>query len=196
MRREENVRRLQVAVDQSLAVKRLDAGEHSERCGYCVAERQRTANQARRQRFPLQQLHREEQLARVFADLVELTDRRMVQARRRARLSNQAVARCGFVDRGADHFYCDRPSEALVARRIDDSHAPLAEGAGDFVMSDRLPHLCVSGQANSLSLLPALGQEWERLKSRRIFALKCSGHVTGASSHGAAARVRSWHVRL
>ena len=70
--------------------------------GTRLGHAQRAAPQALGERLALEQLHRDEQLAAVLADLVDLADVRMIDARGGARLAPEALAR------------------RLVARRRDD----------------------------------------------------------------------------
>ena len=68
--------------------------------GQRLGHAQRPAPQALGQRLALQQLHGDEQLAAVLADLVELADVRMVDAGRGPGLAPEALAR-GLVARPA-----------------------------------------------------------------------------------------------
>ena len=86
---------------EPLPLQRFDAVEDAERVADRFAERQRPAREPAGQRLPLQQLHREKQLAVVLADLVELADGRMVDAGRRIAPRDQPLARRGIVDRRA-----------------------------------------------------------------------------------------------
>ena len=89
-RRQHQVRRFQIAVD--------DAGGVSsgERIGHLCDEasdlghRQRTAGKASGERFALVVRHRDERLAGVVADLVDRSDVRVIERAGRARLPQQA----------------------------------------------------------------------------------------------------------
>jgi hypothetical protein len=136
VRRQEHVRRLEVAVDQAAVVQRRQRGEHAERDRQRVRDAERAALQAIGQRLALEQLHGDEQRARILADLVDLADVRMVDARRRPRLAPEALAR-GLVARRRRHrLQRNRALEPFVARRIDDAHPAFAELVRDDVMGD------------------------------------------------------------
>src|SRR5262245_9528914 len=88
------------------------------------------------ERFALEELHRDEQRAAVFADFVDLADVRMVDAGRRPRLAPEAAPR-GLVVGDRQHgLHGDRPLQALVAGLVNHAHAAFAELAADFVMTD------------------------------------------------------------
>src|SRR4029453_1155217 len=101
-------------------------------------ERERPARDARAERFALEQLHREEQLALLLDHLVELADIGVVHGRRRARLAPQALAGRRIVRAGADALDRDLTLQALVVGREDDAHAALTQLAGEAVVRDAL----------------------------------------------------------
>src|SRR6185436_3159191 len=87
-------------------------------------------------RLALEQLHGDEQLAAVLADLVKLADVRMVHAGRGAGLAPESLAR-GVVARDGRHrLEGDGALELLVARGVDDAHAALSQLADDPVVAD------------------------------------------------------------
>ncbi len=142
VRRQEDVRRFQVAVNQPLPLQRVDAVQNPECGGDCLRERQRSAGDARGQRFPLEEFHREKQLAVLFPDLEQLTDRRVVHARGGTRFADQSLPCIRVVSDALHHLQRDRPSELFVARGIDHPHAPFAEGSGDGVPTDSFAGGC------------------------------------------------------
>ena len=123
VRRQEHVRRFEVAMDDAARVQRRERGQNLEADRDRLGHVQRTASQLLRQRLTLEQLHGDEQAAGVFADLVNLTDVGMVDAGRRARFTPQPLAR------------------RLVAgeRRASSSARPRARGVR---RAPRTPHPC------------------------------------------------------
>ena len=114
VRGHEDVRRLQIAMDEPLAVQRVEAVQEPDRRRDRFAERHAPARDPCRERLPLQQLHREVELACFFADLVQLTDRGVVDAGGGARLAPQAIARRGLGHRRLDHLDRHRAAQAVV----------------------------------------------------------------------------------
>ena len=88
------------------------------------------------QRFSFEELHRDEQAPAVFADLVDLADVRMVHACRRPGLAPEALPSGGVVGRRRQRLEGDRALEPIVPRRVDDTHAALAQQAFDHVPTD------------------------------------------------------------
>ena len=80
-------------MDDPARVQGGERGQHSEADRHRLGDAQRSPAQALGQHLALQQLHRDEELAVVFADLVDLADVRMVDAGRGARLAPEALAR-------------------------------------------------------------------------------------------------------
>src|SRR5258706_1334762 len=93
VRAEEDVGRLEVAMNESPSVQRLQRRQDGQGDVDRLGERQRTVRQAPRQRFAAEQLHDEERLSVFVTDVEELADVRMTQARRRARLAKETLAR-------------------------------------------------------------------------------------------------------
>ena len=93
VRREEHVRRLEVAMNDAARVQRRQRGQDLEADRDGLGDVQRSAPQLLGQRLALEQLHGDEQAAGVFADLVDLADVRMVDARRCPRFTPQPLAR-------------------------------------------------------------------------------------------------------
>ncbi len=137
MRGQEDVGGIEIAVDDPVAVERVESREDGQRDRQGVGGRKRAAGQALGQRLPLQQLHGEEQLVPLLAKLVQLADGRMVDPRGRARLALQAFARRGVRRLRPQRLDRDRAVEPLVVRRVDDTHAPFTQDAGDPVTADR-----------------------------------------------------------
>ena len=94
------------------------------------------APQALREDLALEQLHRDEELAAVLSNLVDLADVGMVHARRGAGLAPEPAPRRLVAARRGHRLQRDRTLEPLVARGIDDTHASLAELGPDRVVAD------------------------------------------------------------
>ena len=93
VRREEDVGRLEIAMDDAARVQRRQRGQHAEADRHRLRDAHRPALQPLGERLALEQLHGDEQLAGVLADLVDLADVRMVDARRGAGLAPEPLAR-------------------------------------------------------------------------------------------------------
>jgi hypothetical protein len=96
--RQENVRGFQVAVYDAADVKGVESAEHLEADRYGVGEWHGATIQARRKRLPVEPLHGDEQLLVGLADLVDLTDVRMIDAGGKASLTPEPLAREGVAD--------------------------------------------------------------------------------------------------
>ena len=117
-------------------VERRERREHLARERHRLGDGQRSALQAIGERLALQQLHGDEQLAAVLADLVDLAHVRVVDARRGARLAPEALA--GRLVGLGDRLDRDLAPEALVLGREDDAHAALPEPVEDAVAAEPL----------------------------------------------------------
>ncbi len=135
VRCEEHVRGLEVAMDDPSRVQSRERREHVEADPDRLRDFERTVLQSLVQRFAVEQLHGDEQVALVLADLVDLADVGVVHAGGGAGLAPEAAPR-RVVVAARDHLQRDRPFEPLVARRIDDAHAALAQLVRDRVVSD------------------------------------------------------------
>ena len=106
VRGQEDVRRLEVAMDDAARVQRGEARRGCRGRSATASERaQRAASQPLGERFALEQLHRDEQPAVVLADLVDLADVRMVDARRGPGLPPEAAARAVSSSAAADSVF-------------------------------------------------------------------------------------------
>ena len=122
-RADEDVARLEVAVDDPLVVRvgdRLGGGDHVRQQRQPVGERVGVADHAR-QRLPEDQLHHEERLAaRPEAGVVDGHDARVLQARRELHLALEAGGERGVLH--AQHL--DRDRAAAGADRARRTRAP------------------------------------------------------------------------
>ena len=136
MRRDEHVRRLEIAVDDAAGVQRRERRENPEADGHCLSHAHRSATEALRQRLALEELHGDEQLAAFLADFIDLTDVRMIDARGRSRFPPEPPASCVVVCQRRHGLERDGPLEPLVPRRVHHAHAAFAELACDCVVTD------------------------------------------------------------
>ena len=149
--RDEDVRRLDVSVDDAPGVGRIERlgdlrAEFDDQAGV-----QRPARQAMLQRLPLQEFHGDEGLAVVLADFVDRANVRVVQRRCGASLTqkplkSQLFARNAF----RKELQRDGPPERGVLGTVYDSHPTAAQSCGDSVVRHALPkegigdHRCAS----------------------------------------------------
>ena len=135
VRRQEQVRRLQVAMDEPARVQRVEGVEDLQRDGGGVGRRQRPARHARAERLAGEQLHRHDQPVVGLLDLVELADVGMRDAGRGPGFTPQPLAR-RVVGLAANRLQRDSAVEPLVAGRVHDAHAAFADLPFDLVASD------------------------------------------------------------
>ena len=132
---DEQVGRLDVPVDDAAAVRRV------ERLGDLPGEVQH-ARGGQRPFFdqlldgaPLEQLHHDERLAVVFAELVNRADVRVLQRRRQAGLALESGQPLGGRDRlGAQQLDGDFAAKLEVFGAIDHAHATFAEGVQQAIV--------------------------------------------------------------
>ncbi len=120
-------------------VQRREGGEDVEDDRHGRGRIDRAPPQPIGERLTLEQLHREEQLAVLFADLVNLADVRVAHARGRSSLAPETLARLRPFQ-ARHRLERDEPVEALVPGGVDDTHAALADLAHDDVAADTSPH--------------------------------------------------------
>ena len=131
--RQEDVRRLQIAMDDPLLVQRPERAEHRERDLPGLPRRQRAACQTCAQRLAVEQLHREEQVVAVRVDFVELADVRVTDARGGTRLAPQPLPFLSIAAVRAQALDGDGAVETLVVRGIDHAHAAFAKLTDDAI---------------------------------------------------------------
>ncbi|MFN8091658.1 MAG: hypothetical protein U0599_05430 [Vicinamibacteria bacterium] len=134
VRGEEDVRGLQVPVDDAGRVEGLEGGEDVARHREGLVRRQRAAREPGRERFAGEQLHRDEEAPGVLADLVDLADVRVVDRGRRPGLAAETPA--GRLVGLGDRLHRDAPAEALVLGGEDDAHAALADALEQAVAAE------------------------------------------------------------
>ena len=135
VRRQEQVRRLQVAMDHPARVQRIEGVENLQGDGGGIGRRERPARHARAERFAGQELHRQDQPAVGFLDLVELADVGMRDAGGGPGLAPHPFAR-RVVGLAANRLQRNRAVKPLVAGRVDDSHATFTDLPFDLVATD------------------------------------------------------------
>ena len=89
-RRQHQVRRFQIAVDDACGVRGVERVGHLRDDAGDLGDWQRTAGEASREGFALVVRHRDERLAGVVADLVDRRDVRVIERAGGARLPQQA----------------------------------------------------------------------------------------------------------
>ena len=134
---EQDVGRLQVAVDDPDAVDRADgAGERGHQLGG-LAGRHRRAGQPLGERAPLEHLEREVRHAADLAHLVDLDDVGMLHPGDDLGLDAESPELLGVdVEVAPDHLEGDRSLERPLEGLVDDPHAATAEQPKDFVAGD------------------------------------------------------------
>jgi hypothetical protein len=132
--RQEDVRGLEVAVDDPGRVQGLEGAEDAAGERGRLRRRKGPAAQPVGQGLSLQQLHGDEELAVVLADLVDLADVRVIDGGGGAGLAPEALARrlVGLRD-GLDR---DLAAQAEVLGREHDPHPALPEPAEDAVAAE------------------------------------------------------------
>jgi hypothetical protein len=94
------------------------------------------------QRCPFQALHDDEQPVLVFADVVDRTNVRMIQGRRRVLPAENAPAPGDPVPVPREGTSGHAPAKALVFRLIHDAHSATTQLSHDSVMGDcQLKHV-------------------------------------------------------
>jgi hypothetical protein len=123
-------------MDDSTGVQRRESSQDPQADRQPLGHAQRPPPQTLGQRFALQQLHGDEQLAPVLADLVELAHVRMVDARRGPSLAPEPLPRRFVAAQRRHRLQSDHALQPLVARRVHGAHPALAELARDCVVPD------------------------------------------------------------
>jgi len=132
-------------VHEAAAMQRPKRAEHGQHHRHGVSERKRAAGDPTGEGLALEQFHRNEQLAIVFADFMNLADSRMGEAGGGARFPPEALASVLIHGARMDHFQRDLAAQSLVASAVDHAHAALAELARNAVPADLLTHCVYRG---------------------------------------------------
>ncbi len=132
---DEQVGRLDVPVNDAAAMRRVERLAHLPGKVQHPRGRQRSFFDQLLEGAPFEQLHHDERLAVVFAELVNRTDVRVLQRRRQAGLALESGQPFGRRDRlGAQQLDGDLAAKLEVFGAIDDSHATLAEGVQQAIV--------------------------------------------------------------
>ncbi len=134
---DEDVFGLQVPVHDPLLVRRGETGRDGARVLERPADRERTAGEARPQRFSLEQLRHDVGRALVGSHVVDREDVRVVQLPGRLGLQLEAPQPVGVGrERRRQDFDRDLALQAGVARPVDLAHSAGAERRDDFIRSE------------------------------------------------------------
>ena len=136
VRSDEDVGRLQIAVNDAALMQRGQRTQHSESDRQRLGHAQRAAAQLFGERLALEQLHCNEQLALVLPYLVNLADVGMVDARGRPGFAPETLPRRLVARERRHRLDGDAAVEAFVARGVDDTHSAFSELPLDDVVPD------------------------------------------------------------
>ncbi len=136
MRRQEDIGRFQIAMDDAAAVQRAERGQDAESDRDRLRSTQRSITEFLFERLSLEQLHGNEEPAGILTDFIDLADVRVVDAGGSLGLTPQALARHLVAGRRRQGLQRDRSLEPIVARRVDDAHPAFTELALNRVAAD------------------------------------------------------------
>jgi hypothetical protein len=131
----EDIRRLQVAMDDAVGVEPLEAVGHGEGDAQRFGRRLRPPD-ARRERLAGDELERQVGLSVPLAELEDLADGWIGKARRRLRFANEPRSRRG-IRRGAKELERHVTAQRRVLGLVYDAHTAFAELRHDTVAADR-----------------------------------------------------------
>ena len=136
--RDEDVRGLDVAVDDAARVRGLERVGNLQRGIEHLIHAERTGREVVVERFALQAFHDDERLALLLIDRVNRADVRVIERGRRARFATETFER-GRVERPplGEELESDEAAEAGVLGLVDDPHAAAAELLDNAVLRDR-----------------------------------------------------------
>jgi hypothetical protein len=143
---DENIRRFDVAVDDTLFVCCVERVSHLYAQLQQQIHRQRLAPDTMFERLPFEMLHHDEEPAVLLPDLMNRADVRVIQRRRGACLSLKSLQRIGIARQFlGQKLQGDVAAEARVLSFVDDSHSAATESLDDFVVGNDLAgqNLCV-----------------------------------------------------
>ena len=154
---EKNVGRLHVAVHEPLCVRCIECVRdlRGDRNGTSRIERA-VAPEQRLEVDPVDVAHGDEEPPVFLAGLVDRDHVRVVETRRKTRLTQHAIAEALILGEAPEQqLQCDRPLELLVASAIHLAHPATAEQFLDGVSSHPLTggNLRLDGQSEPLSRL-------------------------------------------
>jgi hypothetical protein len=137
--RDEDVRGFDIAMDDSLRVRRIECVRNLDAELDNAVELERMAFDEMFEGLTFEQLHHEELLSFVFADVVDRADVRMVQRGRGTCLALKTLRRRGIL-RPLQRQELERhvPAEPDILGAVHDAHAAPAELLEDPVVRDGL----------------------------------------------------------
>jgi hypothetical protein len=153
--RQKHVGGLQVPVNDAPAMEGAQRVEQLQTQPDRLRHRNRAAGKERRKRFAFQSLHRDEQLPVSLTDLIELTDVRVVDARREPGFPPESLARRVVGCLLSNDLQRDRSFEPIVYSPVHHAHSALTERTGDAISTDVIGHW--SGDRNLSSAYRARG---------------------------------------
>jgi hypothetical protein len=131
---------LQVAMDDPLAVRRIERGRDLPADAKHLVHRQPPLHKAIGERLPLDHLHHEVMRAALVPDVVERADVRMVQRRDRLRLALEPRLELRVRRKVArQNLDRDLALEPRVLRAPDLTHTACADGRDDLVRAEERP---------------------------------------------------------
>ena len=141
VRREKDVRGLQVAVDDAPRVQGLQRRQHPQRDPERLSDRNALAGETLLECLAFQQLHDEVEFPALFSELVDMADVGMVDACCGPGLAQQTLAQRRVSGGIPDPLDGHVAVQAVVVGGVHHSHAALAQPAGHTVAADgfRLP---------------------------------------------------------
>ena len=149
-------------MDDAGAVCRIETVGDPDRDVHDLGHRQPVVQQVGVERLALEQLHGDERLAVLFADLVNRADVRMIERRRRPRLEPEALGRLRAALQIAwQELQRDVPAKRQILGLIDDAHAARTDAAQDPIVGDlsafESAHACESGGSGRAHVTPKSG---------------------------------------
>ena len=164
---DQDIRGLEVAVDDTFSVRILDGLAHL--CQHCDARPQAKIpiRAVREDRPPLDPLHRE------VGDLppggvgrprlVDARDRRVLEARQRLRLELESPKIVGSRHAGPHDLQCHNSERVLLLRLEDDSHAPFAD-----LPNDPKPTYLIGGERIGVAALIEMLEDLRDTRGRAL----------------------------
>src|SRR5262249_34856399 len=124
----QDVRRLDVTVDNSCTVRSLESPRHLAKGFQRFLDAEATLLEALNERLALIERHRDEQLAQLFPNLVNSRNVRMVQRARGAGLAKKtSFSRLVADQMPSEELDCHGPTELQVRRSIEHPHPARAQ---------------------------------------------------------------------
>lgn len=136
---QKQIRRLDVAVNDSFLVRRVERVGRLNSDLYHLCEWQRPPRQNLVQRLAFQQFHRQKSAPILFLDRMDRADARMIERRCRACLAQKALQRGGILRRFfRQELQCNAAAQLRVFRLINDAHSAAAHLADHAIVRDDL----------------------------------------------------------